>query len=90
MDLTKERSSTIRDTMQRAILDAWIDGVELDGFDVTRDQFYGLDRDNLVVKFAILKKEEERNLSRNRTRDVPKVYGQRVYVAGTAFAREKA
>jgi hypothetical protein len=76
MDLTKERSSTIRDTMHRAILDAWIDGTELDGFDITRDQFYGLDRDNLV---------EARQI--NTGPKFPFVYGQRVYVAGTALAR---
>jgi hypothetical protein len=76
MDLTKERSSTIRDTMHRAILDAWIDGVELNGFEITREQVYELDRANVLT-------------GHNEYGGIPRAYGQRVYVAGTAFAREK-
>jgi hypothetical protein len=77
MDMTKEKSSTLRDAMRRAIVDAWLDGALFDGFDVTREQFYRLEMDGII----------EAVLSESGAELFPMCFGKRVYVVGTALAR---
>ncbi len=77
MDLTQGENSTLLDTMRKAILDAWIDGKSIDGFDITRDQFYYLEGANKI--------EARRDTSGDRP--LPHAHDTRLFVAGTAFAR---